>query len=454
MPPLPEAIIRVLSPFAPLFSRRVWRHAQLWLLGAILAPGARTVTAALRAMGLATERHCTNDHRVLNRATWSTRQGSRMLLGVLVTFLVPPGATIVLGADDTVERRSGRKITAKGCDRDAVRSTKKPVIRCVGLKWVSMMRLVPVPWSQRVWALPLLTALCWPAKPRSPRRHQTSVDWVRQMMQHVRRWLPGHQLVLVVDGGFAAVSLALAGVKPQVTMVSRVRWDAARYHPPEPQPSGTRGPKPTTGKRQRSLQGWAERSATPWEDVEVDWSGGQRKKLWVFSRTGLWYTPRVPPVAIRDVVVADPEGKLRLEAFFCTDLQAPPVHIRRWVVMRWAVEVTCEEARAHLGGETQRQWSEQAIARTTPVLLALFSLVTVWALRLCHGGQIPVAVTAWYHKAEPTFSDGLTRVRRHLWRAQYVVNSTPEAESMQFPQGVLDLLRNGLPLAASLAKVE
>jgi len=454
MPPLPEAIIRVLSPFAPLFSRRVWRHAQLWLLGAILAPGARTVTAALRAMGLATERHCTNDHRVLNRATWSTRQGSRMLLGVLVTFLVPPGATIVLGADDTVERRSGRKITAKGCDRDAVRSTKKPVIRCVGLKWVSMMRLVPVPWSQRVWALPLLTALCWPAKPRSPRRHQTSVDWVRQMMQHVRRWLPGHQLVLVVDGGFAAVSLALAGVKPQVTMVSRVRWDAARYHPPEPQPAGTRGPKPTTGKRQRSLQGWAERSATPWEDVEVDWSGGQRKKLWVFSRTGLWYTPRVPPVAIRDVVVADPEGKLRLEAFFCTDLQAPPVHIRRWVVMRWAVEVTCEEARAHLGGETQRQWSEQAIARTTPVLLALFSLVTVWALRLCHGGQIPVAVTAWYHKAEPTFSDGLTRVRRHLWRAQYVVNSTPEAESMQFPQGVLDLLRNGLPLAASLAKVE
>jgi hypothetical protein len=123
-------------------------------------------------MGLATERHFTNYHRVLNRATWSTRQGSRMLLGVLVTFLVPPGATIVLGADDTVERRSGRKITAKGCYRDAVRSTKKHVIRCFGLKWVSMMLLVLVPWSQRVWALPFLTALCWPAKPRRQRRHK------------------------------------------------------------------------------------------------------------------------------------------------------------------------------------------------------------------------------------------------------------------------------------------
>jgi hypothetical protein len=448
MPPLPEAIILVLAPFAPLFSRRVWCHAQLLLLGAMLAPGARTVTAALRAMGLATERHFTNYHRVLNRATWSARQGSRILLGVLITFLVPPGATIVLGADDTVERRSGRKIGAKGCYRDAVRSTKKHVICCFGLKWVSMMLLVPVPWSQRVWALPFLTALCWPAKLRGQRRHKTSVDWVRQMMKQVRRWLPERQLVLVVDGGFAAVSLALACVKQQVTMVSRLRWDAALYHPPEPQPPGKRGPKPTKGKRQRSLQAWAERSDTPWEDVEVNWYGGQRKKLWVFSRTGLWYTPRLPPVEIRYVVVVDPEGKLRLEAFFCTDLQATPAQILRWVVMRWAVEVTFEEARAHLGMETQRQWSEQAIARTTPVLFALFSLVTVLALRLSHDGQIPVPVTAWYHKAEPTFSDCLALVRRHLWRARYLVHSTPEAESMQFPQGVLDLLLNGLPLAA------
>src|SRR5918995_3889621 len=223
MPPLPDAIILLLAPFAPLFSRRVWRHAQLLLLGAILAPGARTVTAALRAMGLATERHFTNYHRVLNRATWSPRQGGRILLGGLVTFLVPPGATIVLGADDTVEHRSGRKITAKGCYRDAVRSTKKHVIRCFGLKWVSMMLLVPVPWSQRVWALPFLTALCWPAEKHGRRRHKTSIDWVRQMMQQVRRWLPGQRLVLVVDGGFAAVSLALACITPQGVMVSRLR---------------------------------------------------------------------------------------------------------------------------------------------------------------------------------------------------------------------------------------
>jgi hypothetical protein len=438
----------MLAPFAPLFSRRVWCHAQLLLLGAILAPGARTVTASLRVMGLAMEHRFTNYHRVLNRATWSALQASRILLGVLVARLVPPGAPIVLGADDTVERRSGRQITGKGCYRDAVRSTKKHVIRCFGLKWVVMMLLVPVPWAQRVWALPFLTTLGRPVEKAMPRRHKTSVDWVRQMMRQVRRWLPERQLVLVVDGGFAAVSLALACVKSQVAMVSRLRWDAALYHPSGPQPLGKRGPKPLKGKRQRRLQVWAERADTPWETVEVDWYGGRRKQLWVFSHTALWHTRGLPPVDIRFVLVSDPEGKLRMEAFFCTDLQATPVQILEWVVMRWSVEVTFEESRAHLGVETQRQWSDQAIARTTPVLLGLFSLVTLLALQLSHDGQIPVPVTAWYHKAEPTFSDCLGLVRQHLWRARYLVHSTPDAECILFPQEALDLLIHGLSLAA------
>jgi hypothetical protein len=215
-----------------------------------------------------------------------------------------------------------------------------------------------------------------------------------------------------------------------------------------PSPPGKRGPKPLKGKRQRSLQGWAERSDTPWETVEVDWYGGQRKQLWIFSRIALWYTPRQPPVAIRYGLLADPEGKLRMEAFFCTDLEATPVAILQWVVMRWAVEVTFEEARAHLGFETQRQWSDKAIARTTRVLMGLFSLVTLLVLRLSQSEPIPVPVTAWYRKAEPTFSDGLAWVRQHRWRARYLVNSTPEAECVQFPREALDLLIHGAPLAA------
>jgi hypothetical protein len=221
MLPLPEVIILVWAPFAPRFSDRVWRHAQVLLLGARLAPGARTVTTALRVMGLSAERHFTHDHRVLNRAVWSACQGSQLRWGRLITRLGPPGATIVLGADDTVERRSGRQIKAKGCDREAVRSTHQQVIRCCALQWVAMMRLVPVPWSRRVWALPLLTAWWWPAEQSTRRRHQTRVDGVRQMMTPVRRWRPGRRLGWVVDGGLAAVSRALACVPHHVTMVSR-----------------------------------------------------------------------------------------------------------------------------------------------------------------------------------------------------------------------------------------
>jgi len=267
-------------------------------------------------------------------------------------------------------------------------------------------------------------------------------------MKPVRRWLPGRQVVVVVDGGYAAVSLALACVKQPGPMVSRRRWDAALYHPPAPQPPGKRGPKPSQVKRQRRLQGWAERSETPWETVEVRWSGGPLKTLWLFSRTALWYTPRQPPVAIRYVLVADPEGKLRMDALFCTNLVATPEQIQTWVVMRWSVEVTVEESRAHLGVGTPRQWSDQAIARTTPVLLALFSVVTVMALKLSQSVPIPVPVTAWYRKAEPTFADCLAVVRRHLWRARYVVNYMPEAELMQFPGEALDLLLQGYPVAA------
>jgi len=124
------------------------------------------------------------------------------------------------------------------------------------------------------------------------------------------------------------------------------------------------------------------------------------------------------------------------------------VEILPWVVMRWSVEVTFKEARAHLGFETQRRWSDKAIARTSPVLLALYSLVTLLAWWLSQSGQIPIPVTTWYHKAEPTFADCLALVRQHLWRAQYLVNSTAEPDFVQFPREAFERLLTGLPLAA------
>jgi hypothetical protein len=465
---LPPEVVTLLAFFAPLFSDRVWLHAQTLVIGAILCHGKRTVTQALRATGHSTERHFTNYHRVLNRAKWSTLQASRILLALIIALL-PAGSTIVLGADDTIERRKGKKIKHLGCYRDGVRSTKKQVVKCWGLKWVCMMVLIKLPLSTRVWALPFLTTLARPQqrglklhhgrsrkkpqcrsgktqKKEPAPRHKTSIDLVGQMIRLVRRWLPERVIVLVVDGAFAAVKLAHICAGEEVVLVSRMRLDAALYHSPEPQRIGKRGPKPAKGKRQRSLKEWAARRDTPWEEMEINWYGGKRKKLKVFSRVALWYTPGWAPVEIRYVLVRDPEGKLRDEAFFCTDREATPQQILEWVVMRWSVEVTFEESRAHVGLETQRQWSDKAIERTTPALFGLFTMVTLTAMRLAD--NVPIEQSAWYEKEEATFSDCLRLVRRRLWQEKYLKNSANAADVVQLGREDFDYIIDWLSLAA------
>jgi hypothetical protein len=150
----------------------------------------------------------------------------------------------------------------------------------------------------------------------------------------------------------------------------------------------------------------------------VDGYGGQRKTLWGFAHTAWGHTPGGPPVERRCVLVCDPAGKLRLDACGCPDRQVTPGHMLAGGGMRWSVEVTCEARRAQLGLETQRHGADQAMARPTPLLVALGSLIPRRALRRSRDGPLPVLVTAWYHKAAPTFSEGGTLVRQHLWRAR------------------------------------
>ena len=142
-------MLHLLEPFVPLFSRRVWPYVQTLLAGAILAPGKRTVSAALRVMGLGQTEQFQRYHRVLNRAVWSGREVSRVLLGMLVRTFVPSGP-LVIGVDETLERRWGKKISAKGIYRDPVHSTQERFIKASGLRWVCLMLLVPVPWAGRV----------------------------------------------------------------------------------------------------------------------------------------------------------------------------------------------------------------------------------------------------------------------------------------------------------------
>lgn len=227
---LPKDHYTLIAAFVPVFSRRVWQHVLVLPAGAILAPGKRTVTAALRVMGLSDDRHFQNYHRVLNRAVWPSREIGRKLLLLLINTFALAGP-VVVGLDDTIERRRGMKIKARGIYRDPIRSSQSHMVEASGLRWLSLMLLAPIPWAQRVWALPFLTALAPSERyyDKSPRAHKKLTDWGRQMLLQVRRWLPDRQLVVVADISYAVVELLWRMtqlVKP-ICMITRFQLDAA-----------------------------------------------------------------------------------------------------------------------------------------------------------------------------------------------------------------------------------
>ena len=370
MPTLPPTMILLLRPFAPHFSRRVWNHVLVLLTGAILAPAQRTVTAALRVMGWGASRHFQRYHRVLNRDRWSPRALRRVLLGLLVTTFAPHGP-LVVGVDETIERRRGAKIAAKGIYRDAVRSSHSRFVKASGLRWICLMLLVPIPWADRVWALPLLTALAPSerANAAAGHRHKTPVDWARQLLRVVRRWYPERAIVAVADSGYAALSLlaACTALPMSVTMITRLRLDAARYAPAPPRSPGQNGRPRVKGARLPTLAACATDASTCWQAVTVaQWYGqGERTVEWA-SHTAIWYHAGMPVVPIRWVLIRDPDEGFTTQALLCTDLTVTPEQIVGWFVLRWQMETTFAEVRRHLGVETPRQWTNLAIGRTPP----------------------------------------------------------------------------------------
>jgi hypothetical protein len=449
---LPARIIRVLRPFAPVFSPRVWVWATTLLVGALLAPGPRTVAAALRVLGLQADRPFATYHRVLNRARWSSRALSPILLGLLVRAFVAAGAPVLVGLDDTIERRRGAQIAAKGIYRDPVRSSKGHFVKASGLRWVSLQLLAPVPWAQRVWALPFFTVLAPSERYHQARgqRHKTLTDWCRQMLLQLRRWLPDRALVAVADSTYAALDLlaACAGLPHPVVVITRLRLDAALYDPAPARPPGTVGRPRKKGARQPTLAERLHDPQTLWQALTVHWYGGADRAIEVATATAVWFHGGLPPVPLRWVLIREPTGAFEPQALLCTDPALPAQQIVEWFVLRWQLEVTFHEARAHLGVETQRQWSDLAIQRTTPALLGLFSLVTLLAHELLQGQAFPVRQAAWYTKARPTFVDALALVRRELWPVPVFALSAHSPDLIEIPRSRWDRMTDALAYVA------
>ena len=414
---LPAAIIAVLAHFEPCFTQPTWRKAVLLLVGTTLARGRRTVASALRLMGHSRDPNFSCFHHVLNRARWLPLAVSHRLLLLLVATFVPDGTTVEIVVDETLERRWGPKITKRSHYRDPLLSSKGRSISNSGLRWVIFSLVVHVPWTERYWALPFLAVCVTPVQLDAQRHHRhRGVPAITELMlRRIRRWLPERKIKVLGDGAYSSIELGLAAQDEQIALITPLRLDANLFAPAPPRQPGQNGRPRVKGAALPKLAQVLADPKTAWTRIALPWYDGRLRQLDYCSGVAWWYHGGKRPLPLRWVLTRDPRGVYEPKAYRCTDPAQEPASIIADYTKRWPLEVTIEESRAHLGIETQRQWSDLAIERSTPALLGLYSLVVLFAQALHPDGQIPVAQAAWYPKQQATFSDVLMEVRRALW---------------------------------------
>lgn len=442
---LSPAILSFLSPFSVLFSQPVWNNVIILFIGAILCRGKRTVCAALRMVGLSHETNFSKYHHILNRVDWSLLSASRILLRLLVS-MIGKDVPLTFFIDETLERRKGPKIKAKGYYRDAVRSSKSIVVKSSGLKWLTLAVSWCFPFSERFFALPFMTILQPSAKSDkvAKRQHKTTIKWTIQALIQVVRWLKNTPINLVGDGGFACGELAWWCLKLKVNLITRLKMNARLHDFPPASEPGKRGRKKTKGTKLFSFREMIGMPDLGWKEVVVQGYGKKKKRLKYISNVSLWGVDGFAPVPIRWVLVIDPEGELDPLPLMSTDLSMSPETIIALFIQRWNLEVTFEEVREHLGVETQRQWSDKAIARTTPILMGLYTIICLIANRLQEERPIEVAQTAWYEKQDATFSDLLKAVRKILWKDNLIFRKHMLKSFLENNKGLDELIDSQL----------
>ena len=440
--PLPDPILEVLAVFRPLFTAPTWRKLMILLTGTLLAQGRRTVAAALRSSGNDQAANWSLFHHVLNRAQWSPFAVSRQLLLLIVETFVPAGICVDLVIDETLERRWGSKISKRGHYRDSSLSSRKRSVSRPGLRWIVMAVIVTLPWTKQRWALPFLCVLATTPEVSEQlgKRHKTVGMWARQMISLVRRWLPDRSLKLMGDTAYCVLELGLHANDQQVTLITTGRLDAVLHEPPPERMKQTIGRPRVVGKRLPALEQVVLNPETIWQKLTLDWYGQGKRTLEICTGTALWYRYGFDPLPICWVLTRDLSGKHPPKAIFSTNPTQTAEQVIKDFMKRWSLEVTFEEGRAHLGIETQRQWSDRAIERSTPLLFGLYSLVALFGQARHPDGQIPVAQAAWYHKQTATFRDVLAVVRRCLWGQETFPTSPTDPDVVFVPRFTLERL--------------
>lgn len=430
MPNLPSPILAVLAIFSPLFSKPTFIKFLTLFHAHILCKGFRTVTGLLKRLGLRDDKNFSNYHDFFNKNKWSALDGAKILFLKLISLL-PNDATTYVSIDSTVERRKGPKIKGLNIQRDAVRSTKSRKVLVPGLNWLVCTLHIKLPWGDKIWALPFLTILMPPEKPLSSsknkkdnkvklKRHKTLNDWASQVVKIIRKWVgESMKITIVGDNAFATYLLANTCIDCKVNLTSRMRLDARTFEFPTANKNVHTN---LVGKRQPTFKEMLIDPTLIWSVSEIFWYSGKVKKIEILTGISLWYGYGIRPVPIKWVLIRDPKGASDPVALFTLDLESLAKDVVSEYISRWPIEVTFEDARRHLGMETQRQWSDMAIDRETPCILASFSIITLIALELQKANQdeIPIQTSSWYPKKHVTFSDVLAYVRRHILEKKYL----------------------------------
>jgi len=434
--------------FSRHFSEPTYQRFLFLLVSAVLTVGRRTVSNLLRTTGRLASGHASSYHRLFSKRRWSLWPLSRVLAAFILNRWVPTGPVPVV-FDDTVDGHKGKHIWGKACHRDAVRSTHSHTADRWGHKWVVLCILVQFPFAARRWALPVLVALYRSKEWNEPhrRRHKTPAELARQLLAVLMHWFPERRFLSAGDGGFSTHDLAGFAFRhpTRAALVGRFYPKANLYAPPPERKPRQNGRPAEKGRKLPAPQAVVKRSGRT--RLRVSWYGGGSRRVETVSDMGLWYKAGQGLVQVRWVFVHDLDGTHRDEYFFSTDAKMTPKEIIETFTGRWSIEVTFQELRAYLGRETTRGRTERAVLRAALCLFGLYSVVALaFAARPKH--QARFGRVEWAGKAETTFSDAITAVRRQLWREWVFKRGSHAAAFTKLPRSTQAFLLTALAPAA------
>jgi hypothetical protein len=437
---LTSSFVDLLPQFSPVFTAPTYQTFVAIVAGWVLSQRHRFITEVIFSSGNVGNGHWSRFHRFFSHAAWDIDTFSLFLAKLVVTMLAP-GAPFLWAVDDTLCRKRGLTLYGAGMHHDPLISSRAKPLTSWGHDWVVLCLIIVHPfWAPtKVFALPIATRLYRnrqgltkgkkskgksskaktkgkaetkgkaKTKAKADPTHRSRPELALELIQLVAQWFPDDEIIMLGDSAYGGRSV-LSHLPPNVQLISRVAPNAALYEPAPPKKQGTGGPARKKGARLPGMAEWAEDPNQPWTRLDFN-QFGLHAALAVKTIQALYYT------AGRDrlltiVLVRDLEGQRPDQMFYCTKLAWTTREILSTYACRWAIECTFEYCKQFLGLEDPANRLPKAVERTAPMALFIYTMVVVWFHQTGHQ-FVHFPFRPWYpQKAEPSFADMLTTLRR------------------------------------------